>query len=97
VIRQRRARPQVLVSPEEVRVLTIQPDASHKVTLDRLMDLIQRLKQLDRQVILAWLDGMEAGEIAEVTGLLPGNVATKIHRIKNILARDFQGGRDGRP
>jgi len=97
VIRQRRARPQMLVSLEEAQALTIQPEASRKVVLDQLMDLIQRLKQLDRQVILAWLDGMEAGEIAELTGLSPGNVATKVHRIKSILARDFQGGSDGRP
>jgi RNA polymerase sigma-70 factor, ECF subfamily len=86
-----------LVSLEEAQALAIQPDASRKVALEQLMDLIRRLKQLDRQVILAWLDGMEAGEIAELTGLSPGNVATKVHRIKNILARDFQGGSDGRP
>ncbi len=33
-----------------------------------------------------------AAAIAEVTGLAPGNVATKIHRIKTILARQFQTG-----
>jgi RNA polymerase sigma-70 factor (ECF subfamily) len=86
----------VLLSLEECQALTIPPEANRKVVLDRLMDLIRRLKQLDRQVILAWLDGMEAAEIAELTGLSPGNVATKVHRIKSILARDFQGGRDGR-
>ncbi len=96
-IRQRRARPPMLVSLEEAQDLAIQPDAGRTVALDRLMNLIQRLKQLDRQVILAWLDGMEAGEIAELTGLSAGNVATKVHRIKSILARNFQGGSGGRP
>jgi RNA polymerase sigma-70 factor (ECF subfamily) len=39
---------------------------------------------------------MDAASIGEITGLSPGNVATKIHRIKNILARRFhQGGRHG--
>lgn len=98
VIRQRRARPELLVSLEESPALTIEPDASRQVALDQLMALVQRLKQVDRQVILAWLDGMEAGEIAELTGLSPGNVTTKVHRIKSILARSFQaGGNDGRP
>jgi RNA polymerase sigma-70 factor (ECF subfamily) len=97
VLRQRRSRPQILVSLDEAQAFTIQPDAGRKVALDQLMDLIQSLKQLDRQVILAWLDGMEAGEIAELTGLSAGNVATKVHRIKRILAHDFQGGSDGRP
>lgn len=96
VIRQRRARPQLWVSLEEAQTLAIEPDAGRQAALDRLMELIHRLKQVDRQVILAWLDGMEAAEISELTGLSPGNVATKVHRIKTILARDYQGGRDGR-
>jgi len=95
-IRQRRSRPDVLLSLDEIHVPPLEPDADRKVTLERLMDLIRRLKPLDRQVILAYLDGMDAAETGELTGLSPGNVATKIHRIKSILTRDFQGARDGR-
>jgi RNA polymerase sigma-70 factor (ECF subfamily) len=65
-------------------------------TLDRLLRLIQQLKPLDRQVILSYLEEMDAATIAEITGLSPGNVATKIHRIQNILARQFhEGGSHG--
>jgi len=35
---------------------------------------------------------MDAKAIGEITGLSSGNVAMRIHRIKNILARRFQGG-----
>lgn len=91
VIRQRRARPQMLVSLEEVEPLRTAPDSDRRLELARLMDLIQRLKPVDRQIILSYLDGMDAAEISELTGLSPANVATKVHRIKNILARDFQG------
>jgi RNA polymerase sigma-70 factor (ECF subfamily) len=54
--------------------------------------LIQRLKPSDKQVILLYLEGMDAASIGEVTGFSPGNVATKIHRIKNLLSRQFQQG-----
>jgi RNA polymerase sigma-70 factor (ECF subfamily) len=55
--------------------------------------LIQRLKPLERQVIVGYLEDMDAASIGEITGLSPGNVAMRIHRIKNILARRFhQGG-----
>jgi RNA polymerase sigma-70 factor (ECF subfamily) len=65
--------------------------------LDKLLQLIQRLKPLDRQVILSYLEGVDAVSIAEITGISPGNVATKIYRIKNILARWFhEGGGHGR-
>jgi RNA polymerase sigma-70 factor, ECF subfamily len=96
VIRQRRARPQMLVSLDEVEALPIEGETDRKVALNQLTALIQRLKPVDRQVILAWLDGMDATEIGELTGLSSGNVATKVHRIKSILARDFQGARNGR-
>ena len=96
VIRQRRARPQMLVSLDEVEVLSIEGETDRQVALNQLTALIQRLKPVDRQVILAWLDGMDAAEIGELTGLSSGNVATKVHRIKSILARDFQGAPNGR-
>ena len=96
VIAQRRARPQLLLSLEEVEALQVPADSDRQMALTQLMRLIQRLKPLDRQIILSWLDGMDAAEISDLTGLSTGNVATKIHRVKNILARDFQGARDGR-
>ncbi|HEX5007151.1 MAG TPA: RNA polymerase sigma factor [Hyphomonadaceae bacterium] len=57
--------------------------------LVRLMALIHQLKPPDRQVMLLYLDDLEAREIGEITGLSPGAVATKIHRIKAVLAKRF--------
>jgi RNA polymerase sigma-70 factor, ECF subfamily len=96
VIRQRRAKSRRLVGLEELENL---PDAregeqaaDRRHVLDRLLNLIQRLEPLDRQIILSYLEGLDAAAIAEITGISPGNVATKIHRIKNLLARRFQEG-----
>jgi len=95
VLRQRREQPQVLVDLEELENL---PDASgdqahdRSHALDRLLRMIQQLKPLDRHVILSYLEGLDAAEIGEITGLSATNVATKIHRIKNMLARRFQQG-----
>jgi RNA polymerase sigma-70 factor (ECF subfamily) len=95
-MRQRRVNAHVLVSLEELDQLPgpPAPDAGHQQALSRLLTMVQGLKPLDRQVILSYLEGMDAAAIGEITGLGPGNVATKIHRIKNILTRAFhQGGR----
>ena len=85
-----------LVSLEELDLL---PDQDHgqfaadqRINLERLSRLIQRLKPLDRQVIVSYLEGMDAASIGEITGLSSGNVAMRIHRIKNILARRFREG-----
>jgi RNA polymerase sigma-70 factor (ECF subfamily) len=86
-----------LVSLEQLETLP-DKDQNHiemdqRRNLERLSVLIQRLKPLDRQVIVGYLEDMDAASIGEITGLSPANVAMRIHRIKNILARRFhQGG-----
>ena len=50
-----------------------------------LLELVRGLKPLDRQVMLLYLEGLAATEIADVCGFSPINVATKIHRIKELL------------
>ena len=62
--------------------------------LERLRKLIQRLKPIDRDVILLYLEDVGAGEIGEIVGLSPDYVAQKVHRIKKLLQRFFQAGDD---
>ena len=64
--------------------------------LAELQALIHQLTPLDRQIILLYLEGATAAEIADVTGLAPGNTATKIHRIKKLLHRNFSGAANER-
>ena len=89
----RRSGDRNLVSLEEVALTLGDSDgdaaAGRRQALARLTELVQRLKPLDRQVIVSYLEGMDAGSIGEITGLSASNVATKIHRIKTVLARRF--------
>ena len=85
-----------LVSLEELESLPgadqerLNPE--QRISIARLSSLIQRLKPLDRQVIVSWLEDMDAASIAEITGLSPANVSMRIHRIKKVLARRFHEG-----
>jgi RNA polymerase sigma-70 factor (ECF subfamily) len=85
-----------LVSLEELEALSGdaggQVAADHRINMERLSTLIQQLKPLDRQVIISYLEDMDAASIAEITGLSPAAVAMRIHRIKNVLARRFREG-----
>lgn len=85
-----------LVTLEELETLPDKAEgleaANRRVNLDRLSALIQRLKPLDRQVIVCYLENMDAASIGEITGLSPGNVAIRIHRIKAVLAKRFHEG-----
>ena len=53
--------------------------------LRELYRMINRLGQLERAIILLWLEERSYQEIAEITGLSRPNVAVKINRIKEKL------------
>jgi RNA polymerase sigma-70 factor (ECF subfamily) len=95
VVRQHRIR-NPLASIEEVETMPSSDQhelvASQNQALERLSVLIQQLKPIDRQIIISYLEGMDASATAEITGLSAANVAMKIHRIKNILKRWFHEG-----
>lgn len=95
VIRQRRLR-SGLISLEAIEFLPssdrVEQEAAHAQDLGRLAHFIQRLRPLDRQIIICYLEGMDAASIGEITGLSAGNIAMKIHRIKDILKRSFGEG-----
>ena len=94
VVRQRRIRER-LVGIEEIETMASTDTFSKNEGLDRLFTLIQRLKPLDRQIIISYVEGWDANSTAEVTGLSSANVAMKVHRIKTILKRWFhEGGPD---
>lgn len=53
--------------------------------LARLQQLIQELRELDRALILLYLESKTYREIAEILGITETNVASKINRIKEKL------------
>ena len=65
-------------------------------SMEQLLRLIHRLRPIDRQIILLYLEDMDAAAIGEITGVSAGNVSTKVHRIKKLLKRRFheRGGSD---
>lgn len=54
-----------------------------------LQQFIQDFKELDRALILLYLEDKSHREIAEILGITETNVATKISRIKDRLKQKF--------
>ena len=62
------------------------------LAIDRPMKLIHQLRPVDKQVVLLYLEGLEAEAIAETLGATPAAISSKIYRIKAILAAQFRKG-----
>lgn len=97
VARERRWRGMVDLTAPEAAVIPAQAgnpeaEAAERLTLETLLGLVRRLRPIDRQVMLLYLEDESAATIAEVTGLSAGAVATRIHRIKTLLADQLNPG-----
>jgi RNA polymerase sigma-70 factor (ECF subfamily) len=98
VVKQMRTKGRGLVSLEELdelesaEAVSTERDVSDRITLERMMNVIHRLQPLDRQVMLLYLEDVDAATIGEITGISPGNVRNRIYRIKAILSRRLGGG-----
>ena len=62
-------------------------DNSQKDRLEALDSLIDKLDEIEKAIILLWLDEYSYEEIAETMGMKKSNVATKIFRIKEKLSK----------
>ncbi len=60
-------------------------DAEKKQMIHRMYELIEQLGNLDKSIILLYLENFNYDDIAEVTGLTRSNVGSKINRIKEKL------------
>lgn len=96
VIRQHRTNSRELFSLEQIEVMSdgADParDADDRMAIERLFELIHQLKPLERDVMLLYLEDLDAASIAEITGISAVHVRVQIHRIKAILARRFHRG-----
>jgi len=97
VVRQCRTKLRNLVTLEELDASPDDTDyeriASERVAFEHLLRLIHRLRPPDREVMLLYLEDLDAPSIAEITGMSPGSIRTQIYRIKDILSRRFHKGR----
>lgn len=75
-------------------------DALHDSASDNmraLMALIDELDELNRALILLFLDGYDTAEIADVVGISATNVSTRMMRIKQKLTAQFADATQARP
>lgn len=72
---------------EDSRAFTNEP-------LNRLYDAIRQLSEVDRAVILLYLEEKSYREIADIIGTNPNNIGVRITRIKDRLRRLLDGQTD---
>ncbi|MEG1563502.1 MAG: sigma-70 family RNA polymerase sigma factor [Bacteroides sp.] len=85
-IRKERNVPEIVALTREADWMTEKQDPQAEM-LRALYRMINQLGQLDKSIILLYLEEKNYDEIAEITGLTVTNVATKLSRIKDKLKK----------
>lgn len=69
--------------------LSVPLDDGQKEKLEIMYQLINNLDDIEKAVILLWLDENTYQEIADIVGITKENVATRIYRIKKKLSNSL--------
>lgn len=85
----RRSRNTVPAEDSILEIADARGSAEPDANLQLLQRFIEQLDELDRALVILYLDGNRYDTIAEVLGISETNVGTKISRIKQRLRRDL--------
>jgi RNA polymerase sigma-70 factor, ECF subfamily len=77
-----------VVQADEAVLRVAAPEEHHNERVRELYALIQSLNDMDRALVILYLDGHRYEEIAEVLGISESNVGTRLNRIKTRLRAD---------
>ena len=87
--RKEKKKKEVFVPLSESVISFTNEEQPHKESFHQLQQFISELKELDRALMLLYLEEKSGKEIAEILGLSEANVRTKINRIKEKLKQKF--------
>jgi RNA polymerase sigma factor (sigma-70 family) len=88
----RKVKSRGIMGPLPKEILTIETrgdDGGTNEMIESLYTFISALKELDKALMLLYLEEKSQKEIAEILGLSETNVATKIGRVKKLLKEKF--------
>lgn len=90
-IRVKTRKPTLDQLPADAEIEEQQDEEEIEEQSNQLHKAIKQLDELDRAIILQYLEGLSYREISEIMGISVSNVGVKIHRIKEQLKEMIHG------
>lgn len=79
-----------IIEEVHISISEISGNDEQEENLNQLHQFIQELKEMDKAIMLLYLDQKTHREIAEIMGISESNVGTKVNRIKGLLTQKFK-------
>lgn len=91
LIKKKKNNRQHVLSENQFIEQTEENNAFEDESLNQLYDAIKQLSEIDRAVILLYLEEKPNKDIAEIIGTTPNNIAVRVNRIKERLKKILDG------
>ena len=75
---------------ENLSLINTEPEQSLDTKVKALYAFLNHLSEIDRALMILYLEDKSHEEIGQILGISKSNVATKVNRIKNRLKTHFQ-------
>ncbi len=78
-------------SEQSMKTMAVDPVIEDDLQRRALLEAVQQLKPVDRNIVILYLEGLAAREIGDVMGLSPDNVAVRMSRARRKLILTLRG------
>ena len=83
-------------SVPDVEIVNPYEQYERNTNYQRLINALYKLNEIDKSIMLLYLEDYSYEEIAEIVGMSSSNIGVKIHRLKSQLQKHFNHNIDGR-
>ncbi|MEG1750003.1 MAG: RNA polymerase sigma factor, partial [Tannerellaceae bacterium] len=77
-------------SVPDIEIVDPYEQQEHSENYQRLLNALYKLNEIDKSIMLLYMEDYSYEEIAEIVGMLPSNIGVKIYRLKSQLQKQLK-------
>ena len=76
-------------SVPDIEVIDPDEQQEENENYQRLLNALYKLNEIDKSIMLLYMEDYSYEEIAEIVGMTPSNIGVKIYRLKSLLQKQL--------
>lgn len=77
-------------SVPDIEIVDPYEQHEHNENYQRLLNALYKLNEIDKSIMLLYMEDYSYEEIAEIVGMIPSNIGVRIYRLKSQLQKQFK-------
>lgn len=77
-------------SVPDIEIVDPYEQQEHSENYQRLLNALYKLNEIDKSIMLLYMEDYSYEEIAEIVGMIPSNIGVRIYRLKSQLQKQLK-------